>query len=100
MRAIITQPVDGAQVTGQVDVLGSADGTGFVGYVLEYALGDQPGESVWLPVAAPSAQPVSDATLALWQTDVLDAGIYSLRLRALNSSGDVRSTQVRVSVVH
>jgi membrane peptidoglycan carboxypeptidase len=99
LRAIITQPVDGAQVTGQVAVVGSADGTGFVGYVLEYALGDQPGESDWLPMAPPSAQPVTDATLALWQTDVLDAGIYSLRLRALNSSGDVRSAQVRVSVV-
>ena len=99
LRAIITQPVDGAQVTGQVAVMGSADGAGFVGYVLEYALGDQPGETDWLPVAPPSAQPVSDATLALWQTDVLDAGIYSLRLRALNSSGDVRSAQVRVIVV-
>ena len=99
LRTIITQPIDGAQVTGQVDVLGSADGAGFVGYVLEYALGDQPGETDWLPVAPPSAQPVTDATLALWQTAVLDAGIYSLRLRALNSSGDVRSAQVRVIVV-
>ena len=99
LRTIITQPIDGAQVTGQVDVLGSADGAGFVGYVLEYALGDQPVETDWLPVAPPSAQPVTDATLALWQTAVLDAGIYSLRLRALNSSGDVRSAQVRVIVV-
>ena len=99
LRAIITQPIDGAQVTGQVAVVGSADGAGFVGYVLEYALGDQPGETDWLPVAPPSAQPVTDATLALWQTDGLDAGIYSLRLRALNSSGDVRSAQVRVIVV-
>ena len=98
-RAIITQPIDGAQVTGQVEVLGSADGGGFVEYVLEYAAGDQPGDTDWLPAAAPSTQPVSDATLALWQTDALDAGIYSLRLRALNSSGDVRSAQVRVIVV-
>jgi membrane peptidoglycan carboxypeptidase len=99
LRAIIAQPLDGAQVTGQVAVVGSADGAGFVGYVLEYALGDQPGESDWLQVAPPSAQPVTDATLALWQTDVLDGGIYSLRLQALNSSGDIRSAQVRVSVV-
>ena len=86
-------------MTGQVAVVGSAAGAGFVGYVLEYTLGDQPGETDWLPVAPPSAQPVTDATLALWQTGGLDAGIYSLRLRALNSSGDVRSTQVRVIVV-
>jgi hypothetical protein len=50
-------------------------------------------------VAPPFTQPVSDATLALWQTDVLDVGIYSLRLRALNSGRDVRSAQVRVIVV-
>ena len=98
-RAIITQPIDGAQVTGQVEVMGSADGSGFIEYVLEYAAGDQPGDTDWLPAAPPSTQPVSDATLALWQTDALDAGIYSLRLRALNSSGDVRSALVRVIVV-
>ena len=45
LRAIITQPLDGAQVTGPVAVVGSADGAGFVGYALEYALGDQPGET-------------------------------------------------------
>ena len=100
LRAIITQPVDGAQVTGQVAVTGSADGAGFVGYVLEYALGDQPGETDWLPVAPPSAQPVSDAILALWPTDGLGTGVYSLRLRALDSSGNVRAVQERVIVVH
>ncbi len=99
LRAIIAQPVDGAQVTGQVDVMGSAAGAGFVGYVLEYAAGDQPGETDWLPVAPPASQPVSDGMLALWQTDVLEPGIYSLRLRALDDGGNVRASQVRVIVV-
>jgi hypothetical protein len=99
LRAIITQPVDGAEVTGQAEITGSADGAGFVGYVLEYAPGDQPGETDWLPVASPSVQPVSDAMLALWPTDALQTGVYSLRLRVLNSGGDVRTAQVRVIVV-
>jgi hypothetical protein len=99
LRAVIAAPVDGAQVTGQVEVMGSADGAGFVGYALEYAPGDQPGETDWLPVAPPSAEPVSDGLLALWPTDALNTGVYSLRLRALNSSGDVRTAQVRVIVV-
>ena len=97
LRAVITQPVDGAQVTGQVEVLGSADGAGYVRYVLEYAPGDQPGEADWLPVALPSSQPVSDGVLAVWPTDVLEPGIYSLRLR-VDGSGNASAAQVRVIV--
>ncbi len=98
LRAVITQPVDGAQVTGQVEVLGSAGGTGFTGYVLEYAPGDQPGEADWLAVALPSSQPVADGVLGVWSTDVLEPGIYSLRLRAFDGSDNVSAAQVRVIV--
>jgi len=98
LRAVISQPIDGAQVTGQVGVMGSADGPGFIGYVLEYAPGDQPGETAWLAVAPRSSQPVADGALALWQTDALEPGTYSLRLRALDGGGNVRASQVRVIV--
>ena len=66
---------------------------------MQISPGDQPGETDWLPVASPSPQPVSDAMLALWQTNELQTGVYSLRLRVLNSGGDVRTAQVRVIVV-
>jgi membrane peptidoglycan carboxypeptidase len=96
LRAIITQPVDGAQVTGQVAVVGSADGAGFVGYVLEYAAGEQPPEPDWVFMAPPSLQSVTDGRLAVWQTDGLQPGIYSLRLSVADASGGVHRAQARV----
>ena len=98
LRAVIAQPVDGAQVSGQVEVVGSADGAGYMGYVLEYASGDQPSETDWLQVALPSYQPVSDGVLGVWQTDVLEPGIYSLRLRTSDAGGNVSTAQVRIDV--
>jgi hypothetical protein len=85
-------------ITGSVAVIGSAGGAGFVGYVLDYAVGDQPSETDWQMVALPGSAPVSDGTLAVWQTDTLASGIYALRLRVLDSSGNVRASQVRVIV--
>ncbi len=85
-------------MTGQVEVLGMADGPDFAGYVVEYAPGDRPQDADWQPAAPPSNQPVSDGTLALWQTDQLAPGIYSLRLRVFDTSGAVYAAQVRVNV--
>ena len=98
LRAVITQPAEGAPVTGQVQVMGSADGVGYTGHVLEYAPGDQPGDAAWLPVAPPSTQPATDGLLAVWSTDALEPGIYSLRLRVFDSSGNASAAQVRVIV--
>ena len=85
---------------GRVDVLGTADGTGFAGYLLEYAAGDQPGDAntVWQPVAPPAAQPVSGGLLAQWQTGQLTPGVYMLRLKVYDTSGAVYSALVRVNV--
>jgi hypothetical protein len=96
--ATIAQPQEGAQVTGQVEVLGTAGGSDFNGYVVEYAPGDAPQDADWQPAAPPSNQPVSEGMLALWQTDPLTPGIYSLRLRVFDTSGAVYAAQVRVNV--
>jgi hypothetical protein len=98
LRAVITQPADGAQVTGPVEIMGSADGAGFVYYALWYAPGDQPGETDWQMVGLPSSHPLTDGVFAVWRADLLEPGPYSLRLRAQDSSGNVSAAQVRVIV--
>jgi membrane peptidoglycan carboxypeptidase len=98
LRAIITQPADGAVVTGPVAVVGSADGAGFVGYVLDYAAGDQPGEADWQMMGLPSSKPLTDGVFAIWQSDLVEPGLYSLRLRVLDASGNARVAQIRVNV--
>ncbi len=99
VRAIITRPEEGTQVTGPVEVQGVADGSGFAGYIVEYAPGDAPQDAEWRPAAPPSGLPVSGGTLALWPTDQLTPGIYSLRLRVFDQSGTGGAVRVRVNVV-
>ncbi len=95
---VISAPQDGATVTGQVEILGTAQGAGFLGYLVEYAAGEQPAEPDWQPVALPATQPVSNGRLAVWQTDALQPGTYSLRLRMLDTSGGVHVAQIRVAL--
>ena len=99
LRAVISQPADGAEVTGAVEVWGTADGAGYARYLLAYAAGDQPAEADWLPVALSSAQSAVDGLLGVWQTDVLEPGVYWLRLQVFDGSGNASATQVRVSTI-
>lgn len=99
VRAAISLPLDAAQVQGQVEIRGVADGEGFVGYIVEYAAAPVPQEFDWLPVGTESFVPVSDGILAIWPANTLGPGSYWLRLRVFDISGAARSVQVRVTVV-
>lgn len=98
VRAAIVQPLDLAQVAGQVEIVGVADGPGFAGYVVEYAAGDWPAEGEWLPVAPPSLQPISGGVLAVWRTEALPPGLYSLRVRVMDNAGAVQIVTITVTV--
>jgi len=98
VTAAIIEPMESAQVKGQVEVSGTADGPDFAGYVVEYAPGDHPLDSEWHPVALPSNQPMTAGVLALWSTEQLAPGVYSLRLRVFDTSGGIRLAEVRVNV--
>ncbi len=99
VRAVISLPQEGMQVSGEVEVWGIADGPGFAGYVLEYSAAPLPGELDWLPASLVSFTPVTDGLLGIWQTQTLPAGRYWLRLRVLDFNGSVRSARVQVEVV-
>ncbi|MGQ9765850.1 MAG: transglycosylase domain-containing protein [Anaerolineae bacterium] len=99
VRAVISLPQEGVEVSGEVEVWGIADGPGFAGYVLEYSAAPQPREFDWLPVTLASFTPVTNGVLGVWPTQVLPAGTYWLRLRVFDLAGAVRTTQVRVTVV-
>lgn len=98
VRAAIVQPLDGATVADPtpVEVLGVADGPGFVSYVVEVAPGEAPADGDWSPVEPPSQQPVSGGLLATWRTDALAPGIYTLRLSVFDTSGTPTVIRVRV----
>jgi membrane peptidoglycan carboxypeptidase len=95
----ILSPLDGSEVTGQVEIIGIAEGPGFTGYELLFAPGPTPADSDWLPVGNPGLQPVPGGVLGLWDTDGLEPGAYSLRLRTFDGLGNIAVAEARVEVI-
>ncbi len=88
VRAKITSPLSGEIVSGTVEIGGIADGDEFENRLVEYGAGDNPSE--WTPLNT-SITPKTDEPLAVWQTDQLSAGKYTVRLQA-NESNERRVT--------
>ncbi len=99
VRAAITQPQPGAQVSGIVDVLGIADGPGFAGYQFDYAIGDAPGETGWMPLGMASTTPVTDGLLVSIDTQGMASGVYTVRLRVYDTGGQYIEARVTVQLV-
>jgi hypothetical protein len=75
----VTSPQPGQVVQGVVTVSGTCAADGFVSAEVSFAYsGDATG--TWFLVAV-SGQPVTDGTLAVWDTTAITDGTYTLRLR-------------------
>jgi len=94
--ANISLPAMFSQVQGRVTIRGSAGGAGFSHYRLQYGQGLNPDS--WLPVGSDVSSPVSDGTLALWDTTGLN-GLYSLQLLVINTDNSLRTATVEVRIV-
>jgi membrane peptidoglycan carboxypeptidase len=99
VRAIIVEPGQGSPVSGDVLVMGSADGPEFAYYLLDLAPGSPPDESAWQPLSPGVTAPVTDGLLGAWPTSGLAPGIYTLRLRTYGISGSEVTFQVAAEVV-
>ena len=78
-------------VSGVVQVTGRANPPDLRNYFLEAAPFDpaDPDRAVrWLPASLPSAAPVADGPLALWDTTLLPDGLYQLRLHVRLQDGE------------
>lgn len=91
----ITAPQDGSQVNGIIDVIGSANIPDFGFYKLEMR---QPGEQNWLTILA--GNEIKQGTvLGSWNTSLINAGDYQLRLVVVNNAGQaLPACQVQVHV--
>ena len=74
--AALTAPEPGGVVASPITVAGTATGTAFTEYVLEYGAGDFP--SAWTTIDLGSVA-VTEGTLGLWSS-VLTDPLYTLRL--------------------
>ncbi len=82
----ITAPIPGDQITGAVDIVGSASITSFGFYKLEVARADQ--ETAWRTIQA-GRNPVLNGVLVTgWDASTLQSGDYLLRLVVTDNKGN------------
>src|SRR5262249_52734735 len=95
LQVKISSPANGTEVNGPVEITGFARGNGFQQYVLEYGIGDQPFS--WTPFQFGYAP--TTGTLGVFDPSIVGFdGIFTIRLRAFNTSGTVFSDRVQISV--
>jgi penicillin-binding protein 1C len=90
----ITQPGNGNEVHGVVQVFGTVQVPDFDHYEVLYGVGDNP--IGWGFVSGPHKTQVRDGLLTEWDTDHLAAGPYTLRVNAFDK--EMHSVEVRVLV--
>lgn len=95
-QVMISAPKDGDEVSGVIEVVGTANIPDFGFYKYEIA---RPGETIWLSINA-GEQIVQDGVLGEWITSVLPPGDYQLRLMVADNQGKFRlPCTVRVRVL-
>jgi len=90
--AIVTSPRDGAQLTGAVQISGTATDPKFDHYELAWALQSAPDN--WQLIATVQNQ-VTNGSLGVWDTAPLQPGVYLLRLRVVREGDRVVEAIVR-----
>lgn len=80
----ITSPVNGEQVSGTVELIGSVNVEDFGSYKYEYST---TGTINWITIAAGN-QLKLDESLGFWYTSALTPGPYLLKLVPLNNTGE------------
>jgi membrane peptidoglycan carboxypeptidase len=89
----ISIPAMFAEVTGKVSVSGSATGGTFSYYRLQYGQGLNPQN--WVQIGADSKTPVTEGTLAEWDTSGLK-GLYALQLLVVRADNSITTATVAV----
>lgn len=80
---MLTEPLDGAEVSGIVTLKGTANTQNFGFYKYEIA---RPGDAIWLTIQA-GRNVVMDGELGQWDTQTLSSGEYMLRLVVTDNQG-------------
>ncbi|RKU18585.1 hypothetical protein C6503_09225 [Candidatus Poribacteria bacterium] len=82
--------------TEQIEIFGSAGGTGFTEYWLEYGIGEVP--DLWLPLGTVKTKPKFNVCLYKWDTSALAEGKYTVRLSIKSKNGEIKRDRVVVEV--
>jgi hypothetical protein len=91
--ATITSPTSGQELTGVVNITGSADHPDFSRYELAYGPDPNPNDA-W-QVFATNTQRIANGTLGAWNTGIIADGIYMVRLRVVRKDSNYSEAIVR-----
>lgn len=83
-QVMLTEPADGAQISGVIILRGTANIENFGFYKYEVA---RPGETVWQTIQA-GREIVQDGELGQWDTRTMAPGDYMLRLVVVDNQGE------------
>lgn len=92
----ITSPVPDELLRGQVTITGKIDIPSFLSARLEFAYAADP-TNTWFVIQAFS-QPLTDSTLAVWETTAITDGDYILRLRVNFEDGTLQEATVPIKI--
>lgn len=70
-------------LSGQFQIIGTASGTNFSSYTLEYGSGESPTQ--WTTIAT-SSSPVTNGFLGTWNAAGLTGSVYTIRLTTIDTS--------------
>ena len=96
--AQITSPAENAVVRGTVPIVGNAIDPSFWKYEVYYGPEPNPADQ-WTLIGAIREQQVVDGLLETWDTALTPDGLYSLRLRVVNRTGNYAEIVVRGIIV-
>jgi hypothetical protein len=91
----LTSPAPFAYVSGVVDILGTASGSGFQYYRLQAGPGLNP--QTWLQIGEDQSRPVKERVLGEWDTQGLN-GLYVIQLLRVGQDQRVDSATLQVTV--
>jgi hypothetical protein len=92
----ITSPAAAEVLRGQVTVAGTMDVPNFASAQLDFAYASNPTDT-WFTIQAFS-EPVTDSTLAVWDTTSITDGDYVLRLRVNFDDGTFQEATIPVKI--
>jgi subtilisin family serine protease len=93
-QARIETPMNNQTLTGQIDIVGTADGDPFTEYIVDYGSGNTPDS--WTEIMR-SSSPVSHNIMATWNMSGLE-GRYTIRLRVGPDNAAIVSVNIANSV--
>jgi membrane carboxypeptidase/penicillin-binding protein PbpC len=94
-NAKITKPEMFNNVSGKIDIIGTASGEDFISYRLQVGQGLNPPS--WIQISGDQTTPVDDGILASWDTSEFD-GLYAIQMIALRDNRRVDSTTIQITV--